>query len=183
MSTSKQPQDFWKRLRPVALGLLVGGAGTVLLYGGTRVVFAMNNYISDSIKNNVVSPVPFNISQLPENTTTRVVEENSTISYPVNQFAGKLLVGPEVLSTFISNLFTISVGAFSTLVAIWGVGLVVLNANSNNRSNELKKDIEKVNENMKTIQGELKEDHKILSEKIDKLIENQKSTPITTSQF
>lgn len=173
MSTSKQPQDFWKRLRPVALGLLVGGAGTVLLYGWTRVVFAMNNYISDSIKNNVVSPVPFNISQLPENTT---------ISYPVNQVAGKLLVGPEVLSTFISNLFTVSVGAFSTLVAIWGVGLVVLNSNSNNRSNELKKDIEKVNENMKTIQGKLKEDHKILSEKIDKLIENQKPTPITTSQ-
>ena len=182
MSKSKHPQGFWKRLKPVALGLLVGGAGTILLYGWTRVGFAMNNYINESLHNSSVS---YNISQLPKDITEESPQQqldNPVILYQTNPANEKLLIAPQIISTFISNLFTVSVGAFSTLVAIWGVGLVVLNANSNNRSNELKKDIEKVNGNMKTIQGELKEDHKILSEKIDKLIESQKPTPITTSQ-
>lgn len=51
------------------------------------------------------------------------------------------------------------------LFTVWGVGFVILNVNING------------------IRAEVKEDHKVLSDKIGELIESQKRTPITTSQY
>ena len=187
MAESKQSQGIWKRLKPVAWGLLAAGTGTVLLYGGTYAVLSMENYINKSLRDN--NPVSYNISQLPKD----IIEENPqqqldnpVILYQTNPANEKLLMSPQIISTFIIILFTVSGGGLAILFTAWGVGLNILNTNNNNRTKELKDEMGGIKKEFKDEMGgikkELKEDHNKLSNKIDKLIESQKTTPIITSQ-
>ena len=190
------------------MALLIGGAA--LLGGGSSAVLWANNRMGDYFEGNATNSTSFHISQLPENVIKSIEEDSEQqlnspiVVYQTDQVDEKWLVEPRMASALITVLFSVSIGGFSILFAVWGAGLVILNGNSNNRSRELKEDIEKdikgISQKMEAIQGELKEDHKKLNEKmeaiqegfkedrkklnekIDKLIENQTPTPITTSQ-
>ena len=92
------------------MGVVVGGAGTALLYGGIRVVFSMENYINESLHNSSVS---YNISQLPKDITEKSPQQqldNPVILYQTNPASEKLVIAPQVISTFITVLFTVSAG-------------------------------------------------------------------------
>lgn len=156
MSKSKHPQGFWKRLKPVAMGILIGAA----VGSGSSAILWANEYIVNSSGHAIASnssetlKIPENVSETIKEISEKNQLDNPIIVYQASQTERQWLVEPGMIGTFMGILF-----------AVWGVGFVILNANING------------------IRAEVKEDHKVLSDKIDELIESQKRTPITTSQY
>lgn len=144
MSSVKQ-RYYWKPI----LGVVTGGI--LLIWGGSCGAIWTNNKMGDFLVGS--SPVSAQTIS-PQNgiDENAVVNENANPNNLVqsNFVERQWLVEPRMASTFITILFTVSVGGLSILFVIWGVGFSILNANAN------------------ILKQELKNDHDNLSDEIDK---------------
>ena len=163
----KQSQGFWKRLKPVIVGLVIGGSIGI---AGTGAALWVGGNLRD-----------------PQ------VSANSVVVRQTNQPERQWLVEPGMVGVFMAILFSVWGIGFATLISLGGIGFSFLNRNNRELKDELKQDhkilsdkVETLNSNIDDVKAEFKQDHEILgktlSNKIDELIKSQKPTPITTSQ-